>query len=425
MSHHRNLNHQAAHFITNERGSFFVYFGILIILLFLSTHPLFANTDNENQCIACHSDYWEEMQASIHSRNGVACQDCHGGDPAQADQALAKGPETGYIGVPEKDQAVQRCGNCHANVEFMNPYGIRTDQLARYLTSTHGKRVMVDHDMKAAACMDCHGYHDVIAVSDPNSPVYPSNVPKTCNHCHGNERLMEPYHHPTDVFDQYRESVHGKALFEKGNLAVANCAACHGSHGAVPPGVKDLGATCGKCHVNEKKYFLESPHAAAMVEGKFSECTSCHGFHDVQHPTAALYEKACLNCHATGTTEYQLGQAIERELNNAEQAFEKTKGTVKQAAIEGFFVEEEAANLEEVKTHLIEIKSVQHTLNNHFLTERHDAIVKSTDEIERSIRHKRLSHKQRQWMLVPIWVFIVIMVLVLYRKYKQLKNQKD
>ncbi|MBI1977804.1 MAG: cytochrome c3 family protein, partial [Candidatus Omnitrophica bacterium] len=222
------------------------------------------------------------MKTSIHSQNGILCQDCHGGDPTKLDFELAKAPSTGFIGKPTKKQIVERCGECHGDVERMNFYGIRADQLVRYKTSVHGKKLLLAGDEKVAACTDCHGSHHVVSVSDTNSPVYPLNLPNTCNQCHGDKKLMDQYHLPSDVFQTYRASVHGRALFEKKDLSVANCASCHGSHGAVPPGVRHIGETCGKCHINEKKYFLESVHAPVMKEGKFSECISCHGNHGVK-----------------------------------------------------------------------------------------------------------------------------------------------
>src|SRR3989338_1574689 len=191
----------------------------------------------------------------------------------------------------------------------MNFYGTRTDQLARYKTSHHGKKLSQGDD-HVAVCSDCHGYHDVVKVSDPSSPVYPLNVPETCNACHGKSKLMDAAHLPSDILEIYKSSVHGKALFEKKDISVANCASCHGSHGAMPPGVKDVATTCGKCHVNEKKYFLESVHAEAQKQGKFSECVSCHGNHGVQPPTPALYEEACVKCHDSGSSAFRQGRQI-------------------------------------------------------------------------------------------------------------------
>ncbi|MBI4368226.1 MAG: hypothetical protein HY588_02420, partial [Candidatus Omnitrophica bacterium] len=103
---------------------------IVLILLVGSFQRLaLAETPDGNSCVSCHSDIWEEVSASIHSQQGVFCQDCHGGNPAIADKDLAKAAGTGYIGIPDKAQIAKTCGECHADVEKMNFYGIRTDQL--------------------------------------------------------------------------------------------------------------------------------------------------------------------------------------------------------------------------------------------------------------------------------------------------------
>lgn len=214
---------------------FFLFFGF--------SNLAGAQSAEENFCVTCHSDIWEkELQGSVHGREKILCQDCHGGDPTKLDFDLAKAPGTGFIGIPNKKQIAETCGSCHANVEKMNFYGLRTDQLARYKTSVHGKKLFGEGDSHVAACSDCHGHHNVLPIADPNSPVYPLNVPKTCNRCHGSRALMEPYGLPSDIFETYRASVHGRALFQKKDLSVATCTSCHGSHGAIPPGVKEVGA---------------------------------------------------------------------------------------------------------------------------------------------------------------------------------------
>ncbi|MBI4970987.1 MAG: cytochrome c3 family protein [Candidatus Omnitrophica bacterium] len=270
-----------------------------LLLLFVGVQKFVwaVEAPKNNSCVTCHMDIWEETKDSIHSSEGITCNNCHGGDPAKKEKELAKAPATGYIGIPDKKQIVNMCGTCHANVEVMNFYGIRTDQLARYKTSMHGKKLLIDGDTHVAACADCHGYHNILGIGDPQSSVYPTNVPKTCNKCHGNEKLMGRYHLPSDIFKQYENSAHGVALLVKNDLSSANCVSCHGSHGAMPPGVKEVSDTCGKCHINEKKFFLTSEHAKLAEGSKFSECISCHGFHGIQHPTIQLFSTACSKCH--------------------------------------------------------------------------------------------------------------------------------
>src|SRR3989338_2739892 len=109
------------------------YFVGLIIVgsLVFCTAGLAAETDS---CVSCHSDLWDEMKSSVHSRNGISCHFCHGGDTTKADEVSAHSTEAGFIGVPDKAQIADKCGSCHADVEMMNFYGLRTDQLAQYKT---------------------------------------------------------------------------------------------------------------------------------------------------------------------------------------------------------------------------------------------------------------------------------------------------
>ncbi|MBI2094731.1 MAG: cytochrome c3 family protein [Candidatus Omnitrophica bacterium] len=391
-------------------------------LCFLST-PSGAQTSSGNSCVDCHEETREDVQTSVHGRQGVLCNSCHGGDPTQTDKVLAKAPGTGYLGIPDKGRIAEKCGGCHADVEAMNFYGTRTDQLARYRTSHHGKKLS-QGDERVAVCSDCHGYHDVVKVSDPSSPVYPLNVPETCNACHGKPKLMDAAHLPSDILEIYKSSVHGKALFEKKDLSVANCASCHGSHGAVPPGVKDVATTCGKCHVNEKKYFLESVHARAQEEGKFSECISCHGNHGVEHPTPALYQEACIRCHASGTPAFQQGQKIAAAIRDADAKLEETGALVRQASIEGFFVEPEMAQLEELKTNVLEMAPIQHTLSIDKLEALHGKVAKISEGVRQSVGSKRESLRRRKAALALIWIFIAVMVGALWTKYNRLTKHR-
>lgn len=403
---------------------FFIVFLILYALID-SPSPLKAETPQENSCVACHEDLWEEMKTSVHSQQGIYCNSCHGGDPGQSTSELAKAPGTGYLGIPDKKQLVERCGECHANVEVMNFYGTRTDQLARYKTSHHGKQLFGKGDARVAGCSDCHGYHDVVPVSDSSSPVYPLNVPKTCNHCHGNEKLMSQYQLPSDVFETYQTSVHAKALFEKKDLSAPHCASCHGSHGAVPPGVKEIGATCGKCHVNEKKYFLESVHAQPMAEGKFSECISCHGNHGVQPAGQHLYKQACVQCHEPGSPAAQKGDDFFSILKESSRELQAAEALVRQASIDGIFVEEEEAALEEANTNVVSMAPLQHSLSFEKISELNQKFEKSAREIQEQIKQKRQFLHWRKIALVPLWVFVLMMVVALWIKYRKLKEEHE
>ncbi|OGW89023.1 MAG: hypothetical protein A3A73_05915 [Omnitrophica bacterium RIFCSPLOWO2_01_FULL_50_24] len=379
----------------------------------------------ENACVTCHSDIWErEVQGSVHARANILCQDCHGGDPTQLDIEAAKAPATGFVGVPDKKKIAETCGSCHANVEVMNFYGIRTDQLARYKTSGHGKKLFEEGKDQVAVCSDCHGHHHILPISDPNSSVYPTNIPKTCNQCHGNEALMAGFGLPADIFSKYQRSVHGKAVLEKKDVSAANCTSCHGSHGAIPPGVRDIGAACGKCHVNEKKYFLESVHAPVAEGGNFSECIACHGNHEVHPASKLLYRTACIQCHAAGSPAAEVGENLFRVLAQSESELKAAEALVKGASIEGIFVEEEMGALEDAKTNVISMAPVQHSLSADRISGLYEKFSEVAREIKTRVHQKREFLKWRKIALIPIWIFVLLMASALWYKYKQLQSRR-
>jgi cytochrome b subunit of formate dehydrogenase len=85
---------------------------------------------------------------------------------------------------------------------------------------------------------------------------------ETCGQCHANARLVERYGLPRDNVAAFEDSFHGLAL-RAGQLAVANCASCHGAHDILPSSdprshtnQKNLPETCGKCHPGAGERFV-------------------------------------------------------------------------------------------------------------------------------------------------------------------------
>jgi len=83
----------------------------------------------------------------------------------------------------------------------------------------------------------------------------------------------------------YRQSVHGRAV-ASGNEKAAACSDCHGSHAIFPSQDArskinhwNLPATCGQCHSEIAKTYLESVHGQAMKAGVSGApvCSDCHG----------------------------------------------------------------------------------------------------------------------------------------------------
>jgi hypothetical protein len=106
---------------------------------------------------------------------------------------------------------------------------------------------------------------------------------------------------PTNQLEQYKDSIHGKALFEKNELGAPVCNSCHGNHASMPPAVASVSQICRNCHVNNGKLFDGSPHKAAFESHGWPECEVCHGKHEIQKPSDAMLGtgagSVCKDCH--------------------------------------------------------------------------------------------------------------------------------
>ena len=184
-----------------------------LILLGLTLIPMEARAQQapapapKQSCIVCHSTLdgplaapIKVIESDIHFQAGLGCADCHGGDPHD-DSMDAMSPKKGFRGAPKKAQIPEFCGRCHSDATYMRHFNpkVRTDEQSEYVTSVHGKRLK-QGDQKVATCVDCHSVHDIQAVSDTRSPVYPTNVAATCSRCHSDTEKMKEYKIPTGLY---------------------------------------------------------------------------------------------------------------------------------------------------------------------------------------------------------------------------------
>jgi predicted CXXCH cytochrome family protein len=246
--------------------------------------------------------------ADIHLQKGLSCHSCHGGNPtagADGDPEAAHDKSRGWSGKPTRLQVPDLCGKCHSDAAFMKTFNPKTrvDQLAEYRTSEHGRR-NAEGDTRTAVCVDCHGVHGILKVSDPRAPVYPTALADTCARCHNDESLMGAYGVPSGQHAQYRTSVHAAALYEKGDISAPTCNDCHGSHGAAPPGVTNVANVCGSCHGREASLFREVEARKGLDLEPCIQCVICHSNHAVLPPTQEMIgvgeKSTCTGCHTEG-----------------------------------------------------------------------------------------------------------------------------
>jgi hypothetical protein len=397
------------------------------------TPIVYPRAGGVNTCLDCHStlggkhaEITEQWQRSIHGERNVTCADCHGGDPSATTVDGAMAPDAGYIGVPAKTEIPALCASCHADVSLMRQYGLPTDQYAKYKESVHGIR-LAEGDLNVTTCFDCHGGHLILKANDPASTVYPANVPGLCASCHSDKELMAPYNIPTNQFDLYRQSVHGHALLDNQDFRAPNCATCHGTHGAAPPGFEEVANVCGSCHTATQDYYLRSPHAQAGETGP--ECVTCHGLHDVSKPSEALYLGAeprhCGACHALDSPPGQVAQSLYDSITAAVQAQEQAEAAVQAAQSLGMLVGPMEARLREASTSLITARAAQHTLNVNTVQEHGGNARVIAEEVETSADAAVAeSIFRRQAMVVAVAV-IGLTIVALYLLKRELDRQLD
>lgn len=262
----------------------------------------------KDSCLECHSHLEGDFQApavafknSVHLQHGFTCAACHGGDPNSDDPDIAMSKARGFVGVPARTAIPKLCARCHSDPNMMRKFNPseRVDQYAEYKTSVHGQH-LAKGDTAVATCTDCHAVHDIRAVRDPLSPVYPLNLPATCAHCHADAAHMAPYKIPTDQYANYLKSVHWEEMSKRGDLSAPNCATCHGNHGAKPPAVASVAAVCGTCHVFEEELFDKSPHAPVFSAMPTGACVICHSNHAILKTSDRMLggkNAVCHECH--------------------------------------------------------------------------------------------------------------------------------
>ncbi|MBI4326584.1 MAG: hypothetical protein HY674_15165 [Chloroflexi bacterium] len=140
-------------------------------------------------CGQCHVKVEEIYNRSVHGqllaqgdKRGPVCTDCHTAHEVET-------PRNGHF----KMASDRRCGQCHE------------DRLTHYRDTYHGKAMALGKPNVAsdvAACYDCHGHHDVLPPSNPQSRLSQTNVLATCRQCHPGATMgftkYQPHANPLD-----------------------------------------------------------------------------------------------------------------------------------------------------------------------------------------------------------------------------------
>jgi len=158
---------------------------LLVIFLCLCTFvPVnIALAQPVNSCMECHRDLpagsyaghkFSDYTGSVHDRNGVRCEACHGGDAVHADKTAA---HKGVFRSTDPKSAIyfrnlpQTCGKCHGE-ELIN--FSRSRHYAELKTSGRGP-----------TCVTCHGSMGTFILTS-------GQIREFCTVCHNNKRGILP-----------------------------------------------------------------------------------------------------------------------------------------------------------------------------------------------------------------------------------------
>ncbi len=112
-------------------------------------------------------------EGNIHA---PVCTDCHG-------VHIIKAANDKSSMVSAKNQGDMACAQCHNNVKMTQEFGIPGGRTDSYNASYHGMAEAIGSN-KVASCSSCHGTHNILPSSDPQSTINPANLVRTCGQCH-------------------------------------------------------------------------------------------------------------------------------------------------------------------------------------------------------------------------------------------------
>ncbi len=303
-------------------------FALIVLATPAQAAPAYQEDKPSNDfCLACHQqqDITKKLGneslsvtinpiqfgQSVHAQENLLCVDCH--------TAISDYPHPTVRENSIRAYSLASAGTCKECHE---------DKYEKIQDSVH--QVAFDAgNQNAPICADCHNPHTqprLVGKSSGELTIAARRlIPETCAECH------------VDIYNNYRESVHGKALTEEGNVDVPTCIDCHGVHDIHDPTTASFHNStpglCAKCHENAEimdKYgistnvvntYVADFHGATvkLFEEQYPDqptnkavCTDCHGVHDIaktSNPATgiAMQENLltkCQRCHPGATANF-------------------------------------------------------------------------------------------------------------------------
>ena len=391
----------------------------------------------KSQCVICHEQRMDRIampaklyEHGIHNQAGISCNECHGGDPSYIQWHGRPGekPELRFRGKPSPAEIPGLCNHCHGDPIYMRQHNpsLRVDQMELYKTSRHGQLLLGDGDLKAANCVSCHSVHDIKAVNDPSSTVHATNLPGTCAECHSDKEYMAGRSIPTNQFDLYKTSVHGTALLDHGDRGAPACNDCHGNHGAYPPGVNNISAVCGLCHVMNAKLYEESFHAGIFEDNGMPGCETCHGNHEVIHPDESFLaggeNATCLECHFEGDGGYLIAGAMKTTLDSLRSQLHLATELVEKAEQSGMEVSDLSFELRDINQQYIKTRTSVHSFDDSEVLAAAEPGLKLASEVIAGAYKVLKSHTERRWWLGGATLILLLLILGVYLKLREVES---
>lgn len=280
-------------------------------------------------CVDCHSDLARAELPHAEKLARVDCSPCHGKEAAAyAKSGHAEARRTSPTGraatcadchgshdiLPSKDTKSRTnhfnlpgtCLSCHKDPALGDKAGhaAKTGAPSRFTDSIHGTALEKSGLTVAPNCVSCHGTHEILRMSDPDSRINRRNVPTTCGGCHAK------------ILTAFDTGVHAEAL-RKGNPRAPVCIDCHSAHGVTLPDTVawKVGVIreCGTCHVDLIETYRDTYHGQVTELGfaRVATCADCHGSHAIHAPSDPASSvsrenvlSTCRKCHPSATANF-------------------------------------------------------------------------------------------------------------------------
>lgn len=211
-------------------------------------------TNAKAGCMVCHGDsdlvrlkdgelvsFWVDPAVSELSAHAtVQCTGCH------LDFAF-KAPHVSATG-DWQTEAKSACQNCHSDQAALVANG------AHRAGARPGETTSTATTADRPLCGDCHGSHDIMAITDSPEEQAALRVrgPEVCNEsCH------------QDYWDNFNDYYHG-AAYRDGAADAPACWDCHRTHDILPAADVDSSVnerhiveTCQQCHPDANEEYVE------------------------------------------------------------------------------------------------------------------------------------------------------------------------